>query len=743
MATLTRQPQSAVLSPTQTSYDMNKAQLSPTSSPTSASQSQQSDKSFLQSSFIREDWIEKELAKRVVEFTEAKPFTCHIGSWNVNAKRPNEDLSDWLLSAAQKADTSLAFDLTNIETECDSHLDPDMYVIGFQEIVDLNAGNLVLEHSATRPWEDKIERTLKQRYVQIAAKSLVGLALLVYIKRKWQPYVSSVEVEKIGVGVLGVGGNKGAVAIRFQLFDSSICFVNSHLAAHQHNTPGRNADYASIMQKLRFNDRERLTTYDILQHDYVFWLGDLNYRINVPDLNLLHTRIEEKDWAYLLANDQLLQEKASGNCFHHFHEAPIAFAPTYKYTPGSHKYERREDKKKRLPAWCDRIQWRCKDEAQAKNVHCSIYDRAELCTSDHKPVYGVYQFDAKILVAEKREAVRHSLVAALDAQENSLMPKVSLSSTVISFGVVPFDRAITQTIRIENVGQTVAAWACKPKADNANIHESWLSVEPLYGLLPIGGHQDVVLTCHVTSRESSSLLLGTMLLEDILILGLDHGRDFFVTLSADYRKSAFGATIEYLVNTPGPVRFAPNPSDPSSTPNTVLSLPKELWRMCDYIFTNGMDEPGLFLTSGVQAEVESIIDSLDCATPFNPNISIHSMAEALMYFLNHLAEPLFPLSLVEQYDGTNLTTFCRQTALSQLTPCHYNVFIYLIAFLRELLTHRAKNGMNPVKIVIIFASALCHFTIDENDPVYGLQPGKQKPKAWIILRHFLVSAEFP
>ena len=48
----------------------------------------------------------------------------------------------------------------------------------------------------------------------------------------------SLEVENLrstslGIGVGGVGGNKGAVAVRFDLAKSSFCFVNVHLAAGQ------------------------------------------------------------------------------------------------------------------------------------------------------------------------------------------------------------------------------------------------------------------------------------------------------------------------------------------------------------------------------------------------------------------------------------------------------------------------------------------------------------------------------
>jgi hypothetical protein len=62
-------------------------------------------------------------------------------------------------------------------------------------------------------------------------------------------------------------------------------------------------------------------------------------------------RIDAADWPYLLSHDQLLVEKAAGNAFKRFKEGAIDFAPTYKYQPGTHKYERREGKKKRMPAW--------------------------------------------------------------------------------------------------------------------------------------------------------------------------------------------------------------------------------------------------------------------------------------------------------------------------------------------------------------------------------------------------------
>ena len=55
---------------------------------------------------------------------------------------------------------------------------------------------------------------------------------------------------KTGIG--GAAGNKGGVAIRFLLHSTSLCFVCSHLAAHQTKVVERNQDFAEIYRKVQF-----------------------------------------------------------------------------------------------------------------------------------------------------------------------------------------------------------------------------------------------------------------------------------------------------------------------------------------------------------------------------------------------------------------------------------------------------------------------------------------------------------
>ena len=48
-----------------------------------------------------------------------------------------------------------------------------------------------------------------------------------------QAYVGEVSTASVACGVLGVGGNKGGVAVSFTLYRRRLCCVSSHFAAHQ------------------------------------------------------------------------------------------------------------------------------------------------------------------------------------------------------------------------------------------------------------------------------------------------------------------------------------------------------------------------------------------------------------------------------------------------------------------------------------------------------------------------------
>lgn len=91
------------------------------------------------------------------------------------------------------------------------------------------------------------------QYVMLLQNNMVGLLVCVFVKNAHPQRVTNVHAASVGVGVLGMGGNKGGVSVRLQCYDSTLCFVCSHLAAHRENVMGRNADFSNVLQKTAFD----------------------------------------------------------------------------------------------------------------------------------------------------------------------------------------------------------------------------------------------------------------------------------------------------------------------------------------------------------------------------------------------------------------------------------------------------------------------------------------------------------
>jgi phosphatidylinositol-bisphosphatase len=212
------------------------------------------------------------------------------------------------------------------------------------------------------------------------------------------------------------------------------------------------------------------------------------------------------------------------------------------------KYERREDKKKRCPAWCDRVLW------VGEDIHQLVYNRSEMTGSDHFPVYALFDIKAKVLVKEKQTQVYQSLVRQLDAQENDAIPKVNMLPNSFQFNSVSFNTPQVDTMVIENPGSVIAQFQFIPKLQEARPFKSWLKVEPEFGIILPGESMSLTVTVQVTSDSSGALTSGRDALEDILIVRLENGRDYFVTIAGDYLKSCFGTSIDFLITCPQPVR---------------------------------------------------------------------------------------------------------------------------------------------------------------------------------------------
>ncbi len=341
---------------------------------------------------IVHDAVEERLLDRLDEYSQLKQITIFTGTWNVNGRPPaGESLLPWLFP--------------------DPDTEPDIFALGFQEIVELTPQQILLTDPAKKKlWEGAIANTFAQRvkqageknassYVLLRSEQLVGTALIVVVKESILPAIRAVEASSKKTGLKGMSGNKGGVAVRLSCYDSSICFVTAHLAAGMSNVEERNADYMTIATGLTFTRGKTIASQDL-----VAWLGDFNYRINLPNE---HARelAQSDDYDALYAQDQLANAKDSGRAFAGYEEGPLLFRPTYKYDNGRDTYDSSE--KARVPAWTDRVLYR------PQNLTLRKYSRAELKTSDHRPVFALFSGDVRSIDRAKRQRIYDELLSQI------------------------------------------------------------------------------------------------------------------------------------------------------------------------------------------------------------------------------------------------------------------------------------------------------------------------------------------
>ena len=514
------------------------------------------------------------LQEPIDSYTTAHDLRVWTGTWNTNGKPPPPDLdiTPWLDVSSR----------------------PDLVVVGFQEIVPLTPGKVLMQEdaNATGEWEAIIERTLngtvaageakkaaaasaaivsaapasapatsspstfawasfgdgppsggawegqwasfntpsaspprtpppasssggdRPSYVRLARKQLVGVYITVWATIDAASHARDVRVDTVSTGVnLGVSvlGNKGGAGVWLKMYATPLVFICSHLSAgsKEGDEAKRSEDYGEIASKLSFpaplvassdGTAERAAT--VGDAFAAIWIGDLNYRLNLPD-DVVRSAVAAGAHASLLGSDQLVLEQAAGRAFRGWTEAPVTFPPTYKYRPGTNTYSgsgdvggedgdaggeeggvkvsAKEEKKKRTPAWCDRILWRGKDVAQES------YDAVSALTaSDHKPVRATFRVTARELMPERLQATLQEARRRLDAAEMASQPRCTLENAQADFGELRFAEPKSTTFRLVNTGDVAATWRFVSAVPGAtDPAPPWISLSPARGkLLP-------------------------------------------------------------------------------------------------------------------------------------------------------------------------------------------------------------------------------------------------------------------
>ncbi|KAJ8466742.1 hypothetical protein OPV22_029294 [Ensete ventricosum] len=218
-----------------------------------------------------------------------------VGTWNLGGRPPHGGLNlrDWLVSTPSSP--------------------ADIYVLGFQEIVPLNAGNVLgpEDKGPAGRWLSLIGQTLDSHhrvapdvpsrctnaaekprgsfsdlssielgleeaedggeeksldlspgwtmrrcedYHLVASKQMVGIFLCVWVRTRLVQCITSLKVSCVGRGIMGCMGNKGSTSVSMTLHRTTFCFVCTHLASGERDGDEvrRNSDVMEIMKRTRF-----------------------------------------------------------------------------------------------------------------------------------------------------------------------------------------------------------------------------------------------------------------------------------------------------------------------------------------------------------------------------------------------------------------------------------------------------------------------------------------------------------
>ncbi|KAK9887346.1 hypothetical protein WA026_022016 [Henosepilachna vigintioctopunctata] len=651
-----------------------------------------------QNAINRESMLKYQLKLKEPEFTQYQEFTIFTGTWNVNGQLPSISLKPWL--------------------SCDTE-PPDLYAVGFQEIDLSKEAFLFNDTPREAEWEKMVLEGVhpNAKYRTVALTRLVGIQLIVLINIKHYQHIKNVAVDTVGTGLLGKMGNKGGVAVRLDLHNTSLCFVNSHLAAHVEEFERRNQDYKDINARINF--RRHPTA--IKDHDQIYWLGDLNYRITELTTSQVKTLLLRNEMATLLKADQLNQQKERGNVLLDYNELDITFPPTYKYDLNSDTFDTSE--KARPPAWTDRILYRGKGIYQQK-----YRSHMELRISDHKPVSALFKSEISVINQAKYRKVHEELLKRMDKLENEFLPQVTVDQTEIKFDLVRFREPQFRDIIIANTGQVPAEFEFIKKLDEQSYCKEWLRITPYCGTVNPGEKCDI--------RLEVNLETDLVELDDILVLHLNGGKDMFIIVTGKGQRSSFTTSMRALCRMSKPIMTLDDEQYRKIIAldgEVLYSVPRELWLLVDHLYTHGLTVKDLFESNSTQDSFIRLRDWLDFGSTEPISVSVETVAETLLIFLSYTKEPVIPSNLqnVAIAASSNYHN-CKNIINEKLPDIHRNVFLYICMFLQELLRHSSENGYDAKTLASLFGEILLR------DPIRNSKPQASRGKSNFIY-NFLVN----
>ena len=372
------------------------------------------------------------------DFCDIEKINIYVASWNAGGS----ELSKINL---------INFDSLLIPK--DQKIKPDIYFVGFQEVVKLNATNVIMTgdekfQQVVSEWDKKVSESLQKigKYKNFVIMNLVGINFFAYILEDKYDKLKNISKKIVKTGFGGATGNKGSCVINFDYENTSFSVSCSHLVHNNKNKRFKELEYILNLKLNTFYNPDKLkdatnqsleeimtsieddntkilgpnllinqnilnnTKVDtnnnnsLLFKDSDIWVvfGDLNFRVDTEYEEFSDFIKKGNNWDKLLEYDQFIKYKlASLSSMTNIQEDEIKFAPTYKFIINSDEYDYTPENKNQMMPSKDK-----EKEKENENIHKSgkkrnpswcdriFYKKNSYMTKDGKKIINGLEYNS-------------------------------------------------------------------------------------------------------------------------------------------------------------------------------------------------------------------------------------------------------------------------------------------------------------------------------------------------------------
>lgn len=454
----------------------------------------------------------------------------------------------------------------------------------------------------------------------------------------------------------------------------------------------------------------------IFEHDVIFWLGDLNYRIDASLADVMKW-IGQEEWGRLYEADQLQQQMKTFDAFRGFEEGRIRFPPTYKINKNGIGYKTGENGEQvRVPAYTDRILWRLGENVRGREgigksqIKLLEYNSPLVLSSDHRPVYASFQMAFGIEDVSKKADVEERVNRELDRREASLRPSIQFSS-VVDFGDVFFEQHCCRKVPIRNTGTTTAFITISQPLDPP----SWFLFDPSPWQkvkVPPGKAIQLEFGAFVHGKNGSANEVsrdGCVMSTTVRVSAEPGGLRERINVRGRYVATTLGLSLETLSMLERPVLAL---RDPDNNAKSLFSseyreyferelepgivprpIPKELWLLVQALLCPRDDgresiletEPKLFLREGEEVDRQRVLSFVDRGEHVPQDVDGYAIGSCILHVLRNLEDTVVPQKLHRRVveAGYSEDSELVHNVLDTLPPLNSNVLWYLVGFLNE------------------------------------------------------------